>query len=301
MCTNTMSAQAMIQPGTSIETDSNPTVGNLIHSIGDSGLCSDTPILECHLLLSNCLNRSKSWLLAHDDYHLTNEEAQEYASLLSRRIAGEPIAYILGSQGFWDMELVVTPDTLIPRPETELLVETVLAIHDAEFHRVIDLGTGSGAIAIAIQRERPDWEVFATDYSSAALTVAVKNANEWSKGKINFLKSDWLKAFGSCAFDLIVSNPPYIREQDSHLPALHHEPQSALTAPDAGMADLNTIIEQSTRCLKPGGQILLEHGYHQQKDVAAYLHENGYTDIELFDDYNNTPRAVMARWVPGDC
>ena len=280
---------------------SSTTVGDLVRSIKSSKLPSDTPLLDCQLLLSECLQRSKGWLLAHDEYCLTDEEAQTYTSLLARRIAGEPIAYILGSQGFWDMELRVTPDTLIPRPETELLVETVLATCGSAYQRVVDLGTGTGAIAIAIQRERPNWEVWATDFSSAALTVAEKNAVDWSAGKIQFLQSHWLSKFGPEEFDLIISNPPYIQHNDNHLQALQHEPTSALTASDNGMADLKTIIRQSTRCLKPGGRLLLEHGYDQQAQVTELLEKEGYTEIVLLADYNHIPRAVLTRWAPDRC
>ena len=280
---------------------SSTTVGDLVRSIRSSKLHSDTPLLDCQLLLSKCLNRSKSWLLAHDEYCLTDEEAQSYASLLARRIAGEPIAYILGSQGFWDMELMVTPDTLIPRPETELLVETVLATCGPGYQRVVDLGTGTGAIAIAIQRERPNWEVWATDFSSAALTIAKKNDAEWSAGKIQFLQGHWLSNFGPEQFDLIISNPPYIQHNDSHLQALQHEPTSALTASDTGMADLKTIISQSTRCLKNGGRLMLEHGYDQQAQVAELLEKEGFTEITLLADYNHIPRAISTRWAPNRC
>ncbi len=277
---------------------SSTTVGDIIRSIGSANLCSDTPLLDCHLLLSRCLNKPKSWLLAHDEYCLTDDETQIYESLLERRIAGEPIAYILGSQGFWDMELTVTPDTLIPRPETELLIETVLATCGSTHQRVIDLGTGTGAIAIAIQRERPNWEVWATDVSAAAIAIAEKNAAEWSATGIKFLQRNWLTNLGKRKFDLIVSNPPYIEQNDRHLPPLQYEPASALTASDAGMADLKTMIRQATGSLTAGGRLLLDHGYDQQTQVSDSMKNEGYTDIALLADYNHVPRAVLARWSP---
>ncbi|MFT4712771.1 MAG: release factor glutamine methyltransferase [Candidatus Azotimanducaceae bacterium] len=258
-------------------------------------LISDTPTLDCQLLLSACLDKTKSWMIAHDDYCLTPNELQSLTTLLNRRLKGEPIAYILGSQGFWDMELTVTTDTLIPRPETELLVETILATYDSAPRSIIDLGTGTGAIPIALQRERPNWELYATDHSFSALQVAKTNAAEWAASKVSFLLGDWLQSLGSKKFDLIVSNPPYIEIDDQHLQALHFEPQTALIAQDRGLADLTSIIRQSRRCLKTKGYLVLEHGYNQQSDVTNLLIEAGYEHFRLLEDYNNTPRAVIAR------
>lgn len=263
-------------------------------------IISDTPSFDYQLLLSACLHKTKSWMIAHDDYCLTPAELQSLTALLDRRLKGEPIAYILGSQGFWDMELTVTPDTLIPRPETELLVETILAIYDSAPRRIIDLGTGSGAIPIALQRERPDWELYATDYSLSALQVAKTNAAKWAASNVNFLLGDWLQSLGSGKFDLIVSNPPYIEPKDQHLKALQFEPLAALVAQDRGLADLRSIIRQSIRCLKPQGYLVLEHGYDQQGDVADLLTEAGYTQLKLLEDHNSTPRAVIARLQPAE-
>jgi len=257
---------------------------------------SESPSLDCQLLLSFVLDKSKSWMLAHGDHPLTHDEYAQLRALLNRRASGEPVAYILGSQGFWDMELIVTPETLIPRPETELLVETILTGCTGVFHRVLDLGTGTGAIAIALKRERPDWEVFATDYSTGALQVAKKNISEWANGEINLLRGDWLTALSSQGFDLIVSNPPYIQSNDKHLTALEFEPGSALVSQDQGLADLKKIITQSSRCLKQGGKLILEHGYNQQYSVVAMLRDNGYKNITVYADTNHIPRAVMAAW-----
>jgi release factor glutamine methyltransferase len=258
-------------------------------------IISDTPTFDFQLLLSACLYKTKSWIIAHDDYYLTSDEVKSLTTLLDRRLKGEPIAYILGSQGFWDMALTVTPDTLIPRPETELLVETILATYDSAPRSVIDLGTGTGAIPIALQRERPNWELYATDFSFSALQVAQTNAAEWAESKVHFLLGDWLQSLGSEKFDMIVSNPPYIETDDQHLKALHFEPQTALVASERGLADLRSIIQQSRRCLKPKGYLVLEHGYDQQTDVKNLLLEAGYVHFRLLEDYNNTPRAVIAR------
>ena len=275
-----------------------PTIADVILSIANSSLDSDTPLLECHLLLTASLGRPKSWLIAHDDYRLSESEFKTYSDLLARRIDNEPIAYILGSQGFWDMDLTVTQDTLIPRPETELLIEIILSTHGTEPHRAIDLGTGTGAIAIALKRERPEWQVYASDLSPKALSIAKTNAIKWTNNQIGFLRSNWLNGFGPKEFDLIVSNPPYINEIDEHLQALEFEPRSALVASDEGYSDFKTIIDQAVHCLKFGGKLLLEHGYDQRDSVTELLNNRGYSDIQVFDDYNNTPRAVMACWTP---
>jgi len=259
---------------------------------------SDTPSLDCQLLLSKVLGKPKSWLLAHNDYLLTNVEYQQLLKLIDRRAAGEPIAYILGCQGFWDMDLFVTPATLIPRPETELLVEVILANCSPAFHRVVDLGTGSGAIAIALQRERPNWEIYASDYSHGALRVAKQNAAQWAGDMISFVLGDWMTAFNSQKFDLVVSNPPYIQSEDKHLDALGFEPRTALVAQNKGLEDLRAIIFQSSRCLKPSGQLVLEHGFDHQPHVIKSLLENGYSDIREFTDVNKIPRAVIATWQP---
>jgi release factor glutamine methyltransferase len=256
---------------------------------------SSSPGLDCQLLLGKVTQQSRAWLLAHDDQYLSTTQQQALAALLARRANGEPMAYLLGTQGFWDMELQVSPATLIPRPETEQLVELLQTLPPEPTLKVIDLGTGSGAIAIAISRERPQWDLYATDSSAAALTVARRNAQRWCTTPITFIHTDWLQTFGPASFDVIVANPPYIDPQDTHLPALRYEPTSALVAAANGFADLATIISQAKICLRPGGRLLLEHGYQQQPQLQTLLSDQGFINIQTYTDLNQQPRAIMAQ------
>ena len=259
---------------------------------------SDSPQLDSQLLLGQVIGQSRSWLLTHSLDLLNESQVQGYEALLHRRAQGEPVAYLLGTQGFWDMDLAVTAATLIPRPETELLVEVLLTLPEAPAFCLMDLGTGTGAIAIAIQRERRHWNVCATDKSAAALAVAQNNANACGTPGIAFIEADWLKPVRTQSLDIIVANPPYIEPDDVHLRHLSYEPQQALVAADAGFADLYAILQQATRCLRPGGHLLLEHGYHQQVKLEQRLRALKFTNIQCYADLNQQPRAIMASW-PG--
>jgi release factor glutamine methyltransferase len=256
---------------------------------------SDSPRLDAELLLSSVLNVSRSALFARHDDQLSDERAQRFATQLRRRADNEPIAYLLGTQGFWTLDLQVNPDVLVPRPETELLVEWALQVLPRDgAARVADLGTGSGAIALAIASERPQAQLVATDFSPAALSVAERNAQLGKIGNVRFAAGSWYAALEG-SFDLIVSNPPYIAAGDSHLPALKHEPIAALTDNADGLSCLREIIGGAREYLLPNGWLLVEHGYDQGGAVRALFAQAGFIDIETRRDLGRQERATGGR------
>jgi release factor glutamine methyltransferase len=237
-------------------------------------------------------------LYSHNEDAVSGDDFRLFEAMIERRRSGEPVAYITGHRGFWDMTLEVSKATLIPRPETEVLVEAVLNCRADTQLTVIDLGTGSGAIAIALARERRAWQIYASDNSSNALAVAKRNADKWAAGRIGFICADWLAALGREQFDIIVCNPPYVAPEDPHLPALRHEPVSALVAGNAGLGDLKRVIEASVPAIRAGGHIFLEHGFDQQGDVARALEQAGFTSIQRGVDLAGNPRFVSGRYQP---
>lgn len=251
--------------------------------------------LDAHLLVSTLLARPRSWLLAHDQDPLPADTQARYLELLARRAQGEPLAYLLGDKEFFGLNLQVTPDTLIPRPDTETLVEWALALLPADRPaRVVDLGTGSGAIALALAHARPQAEVTAVDASAGALNVALANAQRLGL-RVRGRLGSWLAPLAGERFDLIVSNPPYIAEGDPHLAALRYEPLSALTAGPDGLDDLRQIIAQAPAHLTPGGWLLLEHGYDQAEAVTALLGASGFEAIATRFDLGGQPRCTGGR------
>jgi len=267
-------------------------------------LPSDSPRLDAELLLAKALQRRREYLLSHPEQLLAQSELQDYRALLERRKAGEPVAYLLGSKGFWDFELAVTPAVLIPRPETELIVEQALALYagrEQEALHAVDLGTGSGALAIALARLNPAWQLTAVDTSAEALQLAQENAQRLQVSNIRFSCSSWCAEITNASCDLIVSNPPYIEEDDEHLQSegLPFEPQGALVAAEQGLADIRQIVSEAKRCLKQDAWLLIEHGYEQAQAVHALLNENGYVEIHCQQDYAGNDRMSRARW-PGD-
>lgn len=258
---------------------------------------STTPRLDAELLMSQVINKPRSWIIAHPEHCLTQEQVSDYDQLLRQRLQGKPISYLLGSQEFWSLTFKVTKDTLIPRPETELIVETALGLFtDDEERSFLDLGTGSGAIAIALKHERNNWKGLATDISMAALRVASSNSH-LLHCPLTFLCSDWGSSLKpNHDFDLIISNPPYIKADDPHLQSLIDEPQSALVSLDQGLGDLFAVIEDSRNLLKPDGFLILEHGYDQKQAVCDKLEHTGYSDILSLKDLNHQPRACVARY-----
>lgn len=261
---------------------------------------SATPQLDAEVLLAHVLQTNRAQLLAHGDQTLSVSQQQQFQYLIARCQQGEPIAYLLGYREFWSLKFKVTPDTLIPRPETELLVEQILQKLPADAPcNIADLGTGCGAIALAIAHERPRWSVVATDISQAALAVAKQNANLLQLTNVNFKQGNWCDALEeqTFAFHAIVSNPPYIAEGDVQLQShvRRFEPTSALIAANNGLEALQTIIVQARNYLRPQGWLLLEHGYNQAAEVAKLLTANQYTAIVSYNDLAGWPRISIAQ------
>ena len=256
----------------------------------------DTANLDAELLLAHVLHKSRAWLYTWPEHKLNAQQRELFNQLVQRRAQGEPVAHLIGQQAFWSITLQVTADTLIPRPETELLVEKALEqIPQDATWRIADLGTGSGAIALALAKERPACQVFASDSSMAALKVAQENARLNQIENVTFQHGDWLAALADDArFDMIVSNPPYIKNDDPHLQQgdVRYEPPGALQAGAEGLDDLQRIITDALPHLKPGGWLLLEHGYDQEKAVLRLLQQAGYEQIEDYPDLAGQPRIA---------
>ncbi|WPE16867.1 peptide chain release factor N(5)-glutamine methyltransferase [Candidatus Thioglobus autotrophicus] len=242
-------------------------------------------------LLSLVLEKSGAELISNNHYQLSLDEKSRLESFILKRQKGMPFAYLSGNRGFYHLDFKVTPDTLIPRPETELLIDIALELpYSNQDLKVLDLGTGSGIIAITLADKNPHWQVSATDYSAQALEVAKSNATT----QIEFLQGSWFEPVADQTFDLIISNPPYIEENDSYLDDLSFEPISALTAGKDGLDDIRIIINQAPNHLENNGFLLLEHGHNQQARIVELLTEN-FTHIQTFKDYNSKDRAVLAQ------
>ncbi|GAA0253459.1 peptide chain release factor N(5)-glutamine methyltransferase [Rhodanobacter caeni] len=253
---------------------------------------------EAELLLLHAVRQPRSWLFAHAGDDIDMDVQTVYGELLERRARGEPVAYITGSRGFWSLELEVTPATLIPRPETELLVELALQrLPRDSACAVADLGTGSGAVALALASERPRCRVIATDASEAALAVAARNAARLGIGNVVFAQGDWMAPLGDARFELIVSNPPYIEAGDVHLARgdLRFEPATALASGRDGLDDIRRIVATARQHLLPGGWLLFEHGWNQGDAARALLEQAGYTDVFTAQDLEQRDRVSGAR------
>lgn len=255
---------------------------------------ADNPRLDAEVLLCDLLGCNRAGLIVRAGDPVSAELALRYAALVDRRRLGEPVAYLTGRREFWSLDLGVSPAVLIPRPDTELLVEWALQrLRGMGAPRVADLGTGSGAIALAIASERPDAQLLAVDISEDALAQARHNAHTLRLERVEFRAGDWLAPLAGERCDLIVSNPPYIAEGDPHLAALRYEPRRALTAGPDGLADLRRIAADARACLKPGAALLMEHGAEQGGAVRALLAALGYTQIETRRDLNGLERATL--------
>ena len=253
---------------------------------------------DAEVLLAHVLDRPRSWLYAHGDDDLDADATVRFADLLARRRAGEPVAYLTGRRGFWRFDLQVGPATLIPRPETELLVELALARLPADQpQQVADLGTGSGAIALALAHERPRADVLATDASADALGVAAANARALALANVRFLRGDWFAPLASETFDLIASNPPYIADGDAHLGEgdLRYEPRGALASGIDGLNAIRRIVADAPRHLVPGGWLLLEHGRDQGDAVRGLLAAAGLVEVETVRDLEQRDRISLGR------
>lgn len=253
---------------------------------------------EAALLLAHVLGRDRGWLYAHGDAEVPAATAARFEALVARRAAGEPVAYLVGRRGFWRFDLAVTPDTLVPRPETELLVELALARIPANAAaRVADLGTGSGAIALAIALERPRAVIVATDRSEAALEVARGNAATLGLGNVAFRDGDWLLPLAGERFDAIASNPPYIADDDAHLGQgdLRFEPRGALASGSDGFDAIRAIVRDAPAHLHPGGWLLFEHGWEQGEAARALLRDTGFAEVETRQDLEGRDRVTLGR------
>lgn len=258
----------------------------------------DSARLDAELLLASVLKKPRSYLHAWPERALTEAQAWQFAALIARRAAGEPMAHILGTREFWSLELEVTPDTLIPRPETELLVELALARipGETEWH-IADLGTGSGAIALAIAHERPRCRIDADDVSAPALAVAERNAQRLNLRNARFHRGAWYEPFAGVLFDMIVSNPPYVRADDPHLRVgdVRFDPASALVAGPEGLDDLRDVIAGAPGHLRPGGWLLVEHGYDQGADIARFFAQAGFVEVRTHADLAGQPRVTAGQ------
>lgn len=240
----------------------------------------------------------RAWLITHDDEALPDAVARAFNAFCQRRLNGEPVAYIVGSKPFFGLDLQVDKRVLVPRPDTETLVEWALTSHTTQdtASAVLDMGTGSGAIALALKSARPDWQITALDASADALAVAQNNAKRLNLD-LNFLKSSWFDALSNSKFDLIVSNPPYIVEGDWHMAALAHEPKQALTSGYDGLDDIRQIITQAPDHLHNGGWLLLEHGYDQAAAVRSLLAQRGFAQVQSRLDLAGIERCSGGQWL----
>jgi len=260
---------------------------------------SESPGLDGEILLALACDTTRSYLRTWPERTLTPAQQSHFQQLLARRAKGEPIAYITGTRDFWDMELQVSPDTLIPRPETERLVELALERIPVDAHwDIADLGTGSGAIALALARERPGCRVIATDISDAALQVARDNAERLGVGNVEFRHGPWLAPLADERLPLIVSNPPYVHPDDPHLTRgdLRFEPPAALGSAPDGLNDIREIARQARAHLTPGGWLMLEHGYDQGEPVRALLSALGFQAVHTENDLAGNPRVSAGKW-----
>jgi release factor glutamine methyltransferase len=254
------------------------------------------PQQEALLLLAHTIDKTKEFLIAHSDEQLSSSSFQKYQSYLARRIEGEPIAYIQQQKEFWSLPLKVSPGILIPRPETELIIETALEIlTNIDQANILDLGTGSGCIALALAKEKPNSPITACDNSPTCIDTAIDNAKNLAINNVNFIISDWFTAIANNNFNLIVSNPPYIANDDEDIEykVQKYEPESALFSGNHGLEDLLHIIEHALNYLSAGGSLLVEHGYQQGYDVRTQFIKCGYNGVHTLQDMQQHERVTQ--------
>ncbi len=258
---------------------------------------SDSARLDAEVLLGFALNKNRTWLYTHPDYSLNSAELAKVNALLKQRGQGEPVAHLIGERDFWSLSLLVDASTLIPRPDTETLVEWALELPLLANARVLDLGTGTGAIALALASEQPSWQVSGVDKSAAAVELAIKNSHKNKLTRVEFKPSDWFNQVEG-VFDLIVSNPPYIDSQDPHLSQgdVRFEPLSALVAEQKGLADIVHIIDQAPHYLRDQAWLLVEHGYQQAEQVCQLLAAKGFQQVQTRTDLGGQPRISGGQW-----
>jgi release factor glutamine methyltransferase len=276
-----------------------PTIKTLLaHAANSLTSHSDSPLLDAEVLLGYVLNKPRTYLRAWFDNTLTDQQISAFEALIKQRLQGNPIAYLTGTREFWSRDFTVTRDVLIPRPDTELLIELSLELIPKNYAlNLIDLGTGSGIIAVTLAAERPNAQVTAVDASLAALAVARHNARQYQLTNIEFYQSDWFANVPKLLFDLVISNPPYIDSDDEHLQQgdVRFEPKTALIAEDQGLSDIQIIADKARGYLKPAGHLLIEHGYNQAPQVQAIFNALAYDKVQSYLDLSGQPRVTYGR------
>ncbi|MDH5358711.1 MAG: peptide chain release factor N(5)-glutamine methyltransferase [Gammaproteobacteria bacterium] len=262
------------------------------------GVLADTesPDIDSQMLLCHVLECTTTYLHTWSEQVLNDEQQAEFTALIQQRSEGKPVAHLTGQRGFWSLDLAVTPDTLIPRPDTELLVTLALEKLRPDM-RVVDLGTGTGAVVLSLAQENPTVTIFAMEYSRGALKVAKQNAQSHKLNNVLFWQGSWLTAVADNSLDMVVSNPPYIEADDPHLSQgdVQFEPLSALASGADGLDDIRQIVEQARRCLKASGWLMVEHGYHQATQVQQLFRDAGFVDVTSQPDYGGNDRVVMGK------
>lgn len=273
-----------------------PSVTELLRDLDD--MPGDSPGRDLEILLGHCLEKSRTWLYTWPETDVAEPQLSRFMALRERRRKGEPVAYLTGQREFWSLRLNVDSSTLIPRPETETLVEWALQLQLAQHLCALDLGTGSGAIALALAKERPGWTVTGVDASEQAVELAHGNAHRNALPAVQFLQSDWFEALHGQRFELVVSNPPYVDPADPHLEQgdLRFEPRSALESQNNGLADLARIVDAAPGYLSASGWLLLEHGYDQGLAVREMLEQRGFTQVETRCDLAGQERISGGCW-----
>lgn len=259
---------------------------------------SATPALDAQLLLAHALGKQRSYLSTWPEREPDSAQLAAYEQLMARRRQGEPVAYLLGQQGFWSLDLQVSPATLIPRPDTERLVELALELGPSGSAQVLDMGTGTGAIALALANERRDWQLLGCDRVAEAVVLAERNREQHGLGNARFVVSDWFAALPPMRFDLIVSNPPYIASADPHLQQgdVRFEPASALVSGPDGLDAIRHIIEQAPGWLLPKAWLLIEHGWQQSDAVCQLLQQRGFLETRSWQDLGGQLRVSGGQW-----
>ncbi len=278
------------------------TIANCLKQSPQLANLSDSPRLDIEIFLTHILKKNRTYLFTWPEQELTGEQAKTFNEFFARRLTGEPVAHIIGQREFWSLPLMVNNSTLIPRPDTELLVEATLGLftedEENKVRRLLDLGTGTGAIVLALAHEKKSWQCVGVDKELAAVELAEKNRVQLSFDNVKILQSDWFSALAHEApFDVIVSNPPYIDPDDSHLSEgdVRFEPLSALIAGNKGLADLEFIIAQAPRYLTSNGWLLVEHGHDQGAAVRDLLTANHFEDVNTFRDFGRNERVTIGR------